>query len=130
MEETFDWDDYNFQRQMDLQAIADTLTLDEYLEHPDLINLTRRPYGGPIRTRSNFNRQSRDNAVNLTTRLLQERAEFLETQRLQIEKNREQRMLSEIDAYIEDQDAYWSARAKRNRNIALLKLQFKRELNK
>lgn len=126
MDERFDWDDYYFQQALDRQAIADTFTTDDYIDYPDLVNYTKR-YGGPVRTRSYLPQNAYDR-YNRTTQRLQQRDQYLEEQRVIVARNREERMLRELEEYAEQQNA--RLRAQRNRNIAILRLQLKKQLNK
>lgn len=116
--------DIEFQRQLDLQAIANTFTEEDFSYDPTLRDFTRRNRGGPVR-RYNVTYPDRYDKI---TAALKEREKYLEEQRRLVELSRNDRMLKEIEEFGLQQNALF--RAKRNENIAILRLRLKKELNK
>lgn len=113
-------DDIEFQRRLDFQAVQDTLTTDDYIDYPELVRYPRRSTGGPVR-------RTQTQSIEISRRL-RERDEYYEEQRRITENNRNTRMLQEVEEYGLMMNRRF--RAERNRNVALLRLQLKKELNK
>jgi len=125
--------DRQFDIQMNLEAIANTLTEDDYIQYPEVINYHKGYSGKPrYNYQTDYSKDIKREKIRMALHNRDQYYKDLEEIRY---RRQQERMLRELEEYGIEQDKkylaeYQRVRIERNRQAALLRLQLKKTLNK